>query len=67
MNARGRSALGIPPSLPAPAHFLVFSGVVFTLPATKAKTCSFLCLPQGPCGGGVEAGGWFIQREKEFY
>lgn len=67
MNAHRQSALGIHPSLPVPAHFMVFSGVVFTLPETKVKTCSFLCLPQGPCRGGVEAGSWFIQQEKEFY
>lgn len=63
MSAHGQSAPGIHPSLPSPAHFLVFPGVVFTLPGTKVKTCSFLCLPQGLCG----SGGWFIQQEKEFY
>lgn len=58
MRAHSQSALGICPSLPAPARFLVFSGVVFTLQKLKQKPAPSSVSPEDPAevGWRLEAG-----------
>lgn len=48
MRAHRQPALGICPSLPAPARFLVFSGVVFTLQKLKQKPAPSSVSPEDP-------------------